>query len=312
MKNRLIVLSHIIKEKIFKLIWYNWSRKAFNITAVAVVDGRLYSGGFADRMKGIVSLYAWAKMRNIPFKISYSFPFQLTDYLTPNIVDWTIKEGDYVKTYSAADIIYAVSEPTVIKRLNIIGNKRQIHFYGNRDLLSSMGISLEKWGEYYNELFKPADNLKNTLEAVRNIIGDNYFSVVFRFQNLLGDFPEYNFKPLDSVQEKEDLIRTCINKVEELKVHESGRTCLVTSDSVSFLEIASKLEGVKIIPGEMVHLGSNDSGTYKQYEKSFVDFYILSESTGIYSVVSGSMYPSEFPLYAARVNNIPFQRIFVK
>ena len=80
MKDKLITLSHIIKEKVFKLKWYSWKHLPFNVTAVAVVDGRFYSGGLADRFKGIISLFAWAKSKNIPFKIEYTMPFQLSDY----------------------------------------------------------------------------------------------------------------------------------------------------------------------------------------------------------------------------------------
>lgn len=175
-----------------------------------------------------------------------------------------------------------------------------------------MSIPPEMWGSYYKELFKPADRLGQTLERVREIVGTNYFSVVFRFQNLLGDFPEYDFKPLDSELEKEKLIKVCLGKIGELKLLEDERTCLVTSDSSTFLERVQKIEGVKIIPGKLVHLGSDGNASYEQYEKSFVDFYMLSESTNIYSIVCGNMYPSEFPLYAAKINNIPFERITIK
>lgn len=312
LKNAIIIFSHIIKEKVLKLKWYSWKRESYNITAVALVDGKFYSGGLTDRFKGIVSLYAWAKSRNIPFRIEYTYPFPLIDYLVPNKVDWIIRRGDCVRTLNAADIILSVGEPTVIKRLNKKRWKRQIHFYGNRDLLDSMNIPSAMWGSYYKELFKPAERLNKTLKSVKEMVGSNYFSVVFRFQNLLGDFPEYNFKPLDSELEKQKLINACLFKIDELKSFEKGKTCLVTSDSSSFLDSAQRLEGVKIIPGKLVHLGSNDNGNYEQYEKSFVDFYMLSESTKIYSVVCGDMYPSEFPLYAANINNIPFERITIK
>lgn len=312
MKDKLIILSHIIKEYIFKLILYRWKKEPFRITAVAVIDGRFYSGGLADRFKGIVSLFAWARNKNIPFKIQYTEPFSLMDYLVPNQYDWSIQNGDYIMTINASDIIYSIGEPTVVKRLNKKGRKRQIHFYGNRDLLSSMCISPEMWGTYYKELFKPAERLNKTLEVVRGMIGNNYFSIVFRFQNLLGDFPEYDFKPLNSETEKEKLIKICLSKIDELRLLENGKTCLVTSDSSTFLAKAGKIKGVKIIPGKLLHLGSDNNGSYEQYEKSFVDFYMLSESSKIYSVVAGNMYPSEFPLYAAKINNIPFERITVK
>lgn len=311
-KNVIIILSHIVKEIVFKYKWYRWDNEPFNITSVAVVDGRLYSGGLTDRFKGIVSLYAWSKSKKIPFRIEYTYPFSITDYLIPNKYDWTINDGDYVKTIHSADIIYAVGEQTVIKRMTNKGIVRQVHFYGNRDLLETMNIPSNKWGQYFNELFRPTDRLNNTIKEIKENIGENYFSAVFRFQNLLGDFQEYDFKPLESESRRENLIRTCLNKINELLSLEMDKSCLVTSDSSTFLEEASKLKGVHIIPGELVHLGSNANGSYYQYEKSFIDFYMLSESSKIYSVVCENMYPSEFPLYAAKVNNIPFERIIIK
>lgn len=310
-KNAIVVLSHIVKEKVLKLKWYKWKHETFNVTAVAVVDGRFYSGGLTDRFKGIVSLYAWAQSRSIPFRIEYTYPFSLVEYLIPNKYDWTIKDGDYVKTINAADIIYSVGEPTVIKRLRHKGYNKQVHFYGNRDLLSTLNVDLDEWGRIFTLLFKPSPRLQSSIDTAKSSIGNGYFSVVFRFQNLLGDFPEYDFKPLNTNKAKRELINTCLHIIREIIEKESGRTCLVTSDSQSFLQSASVLKGVKIIPGSLVHLGSNANGSYEQYEKSFVDFYLLSESAKIYSVVSGNMYPSEFPLYAAKVNNIPFERIFI-
>lgn len=312
MNYKLTVLSHIIKENLSKLKWYGWKQVPFNVTAVAVVDGRFYSGGLTDRFKGIVSLFAWSQRRQIPFRIEYTYPFELTDYLVPNEYDWVVKDGDYVKAVGAADIIYSVGEPTVINRMSNKGLKRQVHFYGNRDLLDSMGFATEEWGCMFKKLFKPAERLRLSIEETKKNIGDGYFSVVLRFQNLLGDFPEYDFKPLESKQKQEELVITCLNQIERLIKRENGKKCLVTSDSKTFLELASDHKEIIIIPGDLVHMGSNTHGTYEQYKKSFLDFYMLSESTKIYNIVCGDMYPSGFPLYAAKVNNIPFERILIE
>lgn len=43
--------------------------------------------------------------------------------------------------------------------------------------------------------------------------------------------------------------------------------------------------------------------------KSFLDFFMISESKAVYSVVINEMYKSEFPEYAAKINNIPFKRL---
>ena len=51
------------------------------------------------------------------------------------------------------------------------------------------------------------------------------------------------------------------------------------------------------------------SDKYEIYLKSFLDFYVLSEAQKIYRIGTSYMYPSEFPVYAAKVHDIPFASI---
>lgn len=50
---------------------------------IAMVDGEAYHGGLCDRFKGIISLYAYCKCSGLPFRIRYTYPFRLEDYLAP-------------------------------------------------------------------------------------------------------------------------------------------------------------------------------------------------------------------------------------
>ena len=67
------------------------------------------------------------------------------------------------------------------------------------------------------------------------------------------------------------------------------------------------MEGVHIIPGKLVHIDGQKNGvpadSYEIYLKSFLDFYVLSEARKIYRVGTSFMYPSEFPVYAALVDD---------
>ena len=62
---------------------------------IAMVDGESFHGGMCDRFKGMVSLYAYCKCVDLPFRIRYTFPFRLEDYLVPAHYDWTLKDGEY-------------------------------------------------------------------------------------------------------------------------------------------------------------------------------------------------------------------------
>ena len=98
--------------------------------------------------------------------------------------------------------------------------------------------------------------------------------MVFRFQQLLGDFKEDGYQIL-SVQK--ELIEKCINKVEELYVlYHSGQKILVTSDSITFLKTIRKQKNyVSIIPGKVVHMNYTSEAEYKVYMESFIDLLML-------------------------------------
>lgn len=304
------VVYHKMLETYYTLKWYKRERMAYNSTVVAVVDGRLMSGGMADRFKGIVSLYAWAKIHHKPFRIQYTHPFHLTDYVVPNQYDWIPQEGDYVESVFASKILCAFGDNNVKVRLDKRKGGKQIHYYGFMDVISSLGYEESDWGVLFKELFKPTLSLQNKIDQIKRN-HQNYISVVFRFQNLLGDFPEYHYQEC-SDEKKRLLIKTCMEELQQIIYQYPHCECLVTSDSVTFLETVKSLKGVFIIPGHPIHMGSNPSGNYDDYEKSFLDFYMLADSEKIFSVVYKEMYPSQFPLYASKVNNIPFERIFVK
>lgn len=308
----LIIISHSVKDYIYTRLWYNNKKISYNKTAVAVVDGKLYSGGLTDRFIGIVSLYAWCKENGINFRVSYTSPFSLSDYVQPNKYDWTIRNGDYVCSSKCARLIYAVGEKHFARRLNLLyklNKKKQIHFYGNRDILLELQYKKYNWGTLFQELFKPSQSLQDKLTILKKQIGNEYFSITLRFQNLLGDFDEYDFKSIESEIEKDSLVKRCKGTIINLIQQNSNKHCLVTSDSIHFLNEVSSIDGVYVIPGTLVHMGSNAEGSYEQYEKSFLDFFMLADSSRIYNIVYGDMYPSGFPQFAAKIHDVEFLRI---
>ena len=63
-------------------------------TVIYMANGYTWHGGLADRLKGIVSLYAWCSDHSKPFKINFCHPFRLHNYLIPNEYDWQIADED--------------------------------------------------------------------------------------------------------------------------------------------------------------------------------------------------------------------------
>lgn len=288
---------------------------------IAMVDGETFHGGMCDRFKGIISLYAYCKYRGLPFRIKYTYPFRLEDYLSPSTYDWTIKKGEYTDNPFYSRILYMRGEH-LASRLLHLKTRKQIHFYTNRDCLTHINRAYAtegnppfEWGELYRELFKPGQILQERLEVIKKELGENYYAAVFRFQNLLGDFQEYHYKSMEDQDEKEQLIGKCLQALKTLQAAHGNQALLVTSDSVTFLKRAVQLEGVHIISGTLVHIdGQKNSvleNSYEVYLKSFLDFYALSGARKIYRVGTSYMYPSEFPVYAAKIHNVPFESMII-
>lgn len=311
---RVVELSHMFSESFYALKKYDWIRRSpapdHQMLIFMVDDSGFYTGGLADRFKGAVSAYAWSLCNGIDFKIRYTFPFELSDYLVPASHDWILKEGEFSRNLFDSHVMYARGEHG--RRLLALKTSGQIHYYGNMDVLPAINAHYGKnytWGGLFRELFRPCDVLDEKVRELQNVIGAPYISAVFRFQNLLGDFEEYHFKAEEDQAKKERIISRCIDGIRDLQKKHPGMPVLVTSDSITFLQRASALEEVHVIPGKVVHIGSKGGEAYDTYLKSFVDFYMLAGSEKIFGLATEEMYKSEFPMYAAKVNDVPFERI---
>jgi len=306
-------IVHRIKETFMRFRYYKFSflRKNKKQFYIAVFDQKRTGFGLADRLKGIVSLYAFCKIKNIPFRCEFTFPFDLSLFFQPNQYDWQLKEGEKSSFSSDVRVLIVQGEGNG-KRLLWLKTKRQVHAYLNRDYLpiykKKYNVSFD-WGELFHELFKPTERLNLQINEHLNRINSNYVACVFRFQSLLGDFKEYQYTTL-SFDGQKDLMNACR---ETLCLLRGKHHCpiLVTSDSSKFLSYVSELENIFIISGEVVHLDCTHDAAEDIYMKSFIDWMMLSKADKIYNVVAGKMYPSSFPLYAAKINNVPFQRIVI-
>lgn len=309
-------LVNSISSLRYALKRYKWKRDVVPSTSPLVVfkvGDYFYSGGMADRFKGAVSAYAYCKQRNIDFRIRYVFPFELADYLHPAQYDWRLRENEYTECMRDAKVMYARAE--LGRRLvrQKVG-RRQLHFYGNYDNLEYInrtGGTDYTWGGLFKELFRPCRAIEDAVSFKTQEIGGPYVSAVFRFQNLLGDFKEYKYSTIKNESEREELIEKCLHGLEILKEKHPGMPVLVTSDSGVFVSRASQVPGVHVVGGERVHIGSNSSDNTDTYLNSFIDFYMLAGSQRIYSIQAGRMYATKFPMYAAKLNDIPFDRIWL-
>lgn len=287
-----------------------FGKRGFGNAIIAFVDGSILHGGLADRWKGIVSLYAMAKATSREFRILYTFPFDIKEFQVPAIYDWQLREGELSNRVSRISLKRMTADPDIM--LNFPLNK-QIHAYANRDWIEEVNAHYHTaytWGELFKELFQPTERVKEALESYQTLLPKSYVAVAFRLQNLFGDFTEYEFQPTTAVRRKE-ISRLCKSYLKQL-YDKTQKPILVTSDSKYFTQEMANLPFVICTKGQAVHADSVYGAPSDQYLKSFVDFYLLANAQAVYSAGTKEMYPSEFPMYAAKLHNRPFMRVLLK
>ncbi len=306
-----------IKEKSLKRLYYSDSTSGFAVdtaekTVIVMVDGRVLHGGLSDCLRGMVSAFKMSCDIGCRFKIHFNNPFRLCEYLEPNEIDWTIDENEISYNIDSVPIfIREYIPPRTEKRCRqfksaiMHRSAVQYHVYTNIDCVKD-----DKFSETFNRLFKPSKLLEKNIIGHLHRLDGAYISVTFRFQQLLGDFVEGDFKTLDT-DSREKLIEECVSEIENLYRNDvsPGKKILVTSDSVSFLQKADELPYVYVVPGKVVHIAYNHEVAEASYMKSFLDLFLISKAKKVYSVKIGDMYDSGFPRFAARIGDRPFRLI---
>lgn len=289
-----------------------------NPMMIFMTDKNLSSGGLADRLRGIVSVFDFCLKKNIDFKIYFTEPFILSDYLLPNQYDWTIQENQI--SYNSKDSYPIFLIPHKEKILNnkieskfqnialkkLIKHKQpQLHVYTN----ALFGD--KSFGKYFNILFKPSFELSKILEREKKNLGTEYISVSTRFLELLGDFtePERMRETLDEENQLK-LIESCITQIIIIKNQylPINNKMLITSDSKKFLDAAKKLDFCYVVEGNISHLEAYDASKIA-HMKTFTDFLLISQAKRAFLLLGTGMYSSNFSKRASMINNIPFQII---
>ncbi len=313
-------LVHRIKEVLMLLKYYRPSLKPIEERAIiSRYDGRRYAGGLVDRLNGMISMYALAKAIGVPYKSLFIHPFNLSDYLHPASYDWVADEKRVSNSIWNVRIRTLWGEKNPRRVLSVLNGKYQYHTYSNRNYIewinNRFGCNYT-WSALFNELFKPSPELQRAVDFHKKRIGGEYICCTFRFQSLLGDFKEYDFPTLP--KEEQELLILKNREALLSKLRESGKKVLVTSDSATFLAALEGIENVYTLPGELVHMDctSSEGGKPKErgdaFMKPFLDFYMISGASASYCIGTKEMFTaSNFPMYAAMLNNIPFERIIL-
>lgn len=273
------------------------------------LDGKTSTCGFADRLRGIVTIYAYAKARNLPFKIQHEVPFLIEEFFEPNEVDWKLQEGEKIYNVLYANPIF-ILDYTKGKRLKYLSRNRQHHFYTNVNALpvinKKYGTSFDYKG-LFRELFKPSHKLELMMRPYEKYIEEGYISVSFRFMQLMGDFKDVRGRTLIE-SEQIELANKCINFIERIHINNSNiKWVLITTDSSKFLKCVQSIEYVFVINGEIGHIGYKSN--YAVINKTMLDFYMISKAKKVYMGYTGEMYKSHFAESAAEISGVPYESI---
>lgn len=277
--------------------------KTKNSTVIIMVDGRYLQGGLADRLRGITSVYDYCKKHNVSFKIKFTSPFLLNNYLQPNKYDWTINEKDicYNTNCAVVRLLNDYEIPTTLHSLYLkhwLKQGKQIHIYTNSNFRD------EYFGRNFHELFKPSAKLQEQIGYHLAQIGGKYISISFRFTTLLGDFQDCINHPLEK-EEQDNLINKCLTAISNIdKIGPAHSKILVTADSEKFLKEATKLPNTYIIAGSVGHF--DYSSNEEKEMKTFLDFLMIAGAEAVYLARSGQMYNSGFCRHAAMISGKKF------
>ena len=294
---------------------YSYGNKSYDDkqTVVIMFDGNFSSPGLADILRSICSVYQWCKMNNRIFKLYFTSPFVLTDYLVPNMYDWIIDTKDLDFKNSSPFAIFSynnfygekkqleLQEYSLNKLLSC--HKKQIHLYSNLFCYDSYFYN------NYHELFKNECRLENEIMSFQKEIGTEYITISFRFTQLLGDLKDSFGVPLPE-KEKWKLIEVCINAIEPILKINKVEKAIITSDSKTFLHEVAKLPFVYLIPGEPDHINNRDN-SQDVVRKAFWDTMMISRAKKAYMVRTPIMYTSGFAKRAAMIGNIQFEEILL-
>ena len=283
---------------------YSWKldRKIEGHTVYFIIDPNISHPGLIDRLKAIVGTYYVAKQNGFDFKIIFTHPFLLNDYLDCTGQHWVASFDDL--SYSLKNTrLLAYNGGGKVPKLNKNVKQYHVYCYIGYDILHENRIENGEqiWRELFETLFEPSPIVKQALQSYQNLQSEGYVAVHLRFVNALEQFEENQFNFL-SLEQQEQLIQRCLAAIREIINRYPARRIVVFSDSTLFLNRVRKTLPVIVLDGEIGHVSF--AATKDVVLKAFVDFHMMSKAEVIIRILGAEMYVSAFSYYAAVLGKI--------
>ena len=297
-------------------------------TIVYMADDDRPKGGFCDRMRAIIWLYSVCKKHSFDFKINFTHPFKLQEYLKPNSFDWVYNQNEdamrnsikianfpratYIKRYDSDSLVFEKLSTEEAESLFIeyAQSYAKVLVYTNR----WADEILRDYGKLFDELFCFSTELNDALQFYINQMNGQYVGAHFRFQFLLNDTDsEVNrlssVLPVLHANEQKKLISACVKTIKNIHKSNPCRKVFVCSDSTKFTNFIKSLkyDYIYLIEGERKHCDERKEDMEKKYVLLLLlDYFLLVFAKKNYSVIKRNMYPSSFPYYASLHKKTPF------
>lgn len=276
-------------------------------TVIFCVNGWVYHGGWTDRLKGLISTYEAAKQAGKEFKVWYSFPRELSDYLLPNKVNWSAYTEDLRFNPLFDSVIYAMEEFDLDINAKIAKKQRgRVFVYSNVDFVQNP----EVWRHDFHELFQLSEPLKVQLSQL--IEDKPRIGIHIRVQNRFGDFEDGYSMPLPELSQIE-LVNSIVKEIGKLIYKKGDVSIYLFGDSKKMQDkIYLCFPNLNRTIGDLEHIDTKKSelAGCNSFTKLVFDFFLLSMCHEIYSLTGEGLYNSAFPLYASYVGiNSAFKKI---
>lgn len=284
-------------------------------TVVFMADGSRRHGGLADRLRGIVATYQYCLEHGLEFRINFTSPFNIERYLLPADYDWRLRSGELTFNSGECRPVYLMTTCDHYPERERRFQRRQLAKALSKPFMQAHVYTVyycadAEFATLFNRLFRPAPNVMQALESLREGINGQYITISTRFLELLGDFkePKTERRPLPP-DRRLRLMEACADEIG--RIYSRHRLpVILTSDSMSFLQYsASRFDFCRFLPGDISHIDGAEGHQGDSDLKTFVDFFAVKEAARSYLIVGEGMYNSNFSRRAAQADGHPFEVI---
>lgn len=287
--------------KYYRSYFWRKDKEVNGHTIYFIIDPQITHPGLADRFKAIIGTYYIAKQNNFDFKIIFTYPFTLSDYLGYASQNWIASFDDLSYSFQNSRII-AYNGGGKVPILNKSIKQYHVYCYIGYDILETNQIGDYKaiWGKLYRELFQPTPLLEKALLNYAYLKENQFIAIHLRFVNALEHFEGNQFNFL-TPEQKEHLITRCISAIQDIINRNPEKQIVVFSDSNIFLTRIKKELPIHVLEGKIGHISF--SGNEDIIVKTFIDFYMISKASHVIRILAPEMYGTVFSYYAALIGN---------